>query len=188
MNSIKLLSIFIYTNVFIENTDPPKPALNDGFVFQFAGSAGFGSVGYLINKNNTELSLSYGYTPKFAGGDLHSLNLKLLYNFKTISLGKAFEFSPLLVGGFVSMTFNENLSVKWPKFYAEDYYWWQRNFRQHILIGSQVDVLINNSVFKRIAFYLEANTNDLYLISLITNPKTIKLYDIIFFGAGIKLF
>jgi len=40
----------------------------------------------------------------------------------------------------------------------------------------------------RVAFYFEENTNELYIFSYFTNRKTIKVYDIIFFGTGIKLY
>ena len=40
----------------------------------------------------------------------------------------------------------------------------------------------------RLAVYFEANTNDLSLYSYLPNPKALSLYDIFFFGTGIKLY
>lgn len=181
--------VFVFFSIQLVFSDTNPLIVKRGFVFQYAGSTGYASVGYMLGtKNVTELSSSYGFTPQFAGGPLHTINLKLSFNLKKIPLYNNVKLSPLLVGAFVTLTFNENLGFSWKEYYPDDYYWWQRNFRQHIFVASQIEFPISFLKMNKIAFYFEGNSNDLYMVSHFTNRKSLKISDIIFFGAGIKVY
>jgi hypothetical protein len=158
------------------------------FVVQHAGSTGFFSAGYSFStKRNNEIGLSYGFTPE-TNGPLHTITLKLTISTFKIPLIPNVDLFPLNIGAFGSVTFNKNLSLKWADVYPKDYYWWYPNFRQHAFVSSQVNIKVNKRNLNRIGFYIEANSNDLYLLSYVMNRKTLKFHEVFFLGAGVKLY
>ncbi len=160
------------------------------FCTQFAGSTGFLSAGYLraTQKNKIETGLMYGFTPAKAGGPLHTAALKFIYNPFSLPVASSFSWEPLQAGAFVAASFGENLGFAWEKKYPRGYYWWNRNVRYHVFAGTQVSLNVNKKRLKKVSFYFEVNTNDLYLLSYIPSRQSTKLYDILFFGTGIKAF
>jgi len=160
---------------------------------QFAGSTGFLTAGYSRQSaaGKVDLGLLYGYTPEFAGGeDLHTANLKFIYQPFNLRIAPAFFIQPVQTGIFISQHFGKNLSFRWPEKYKKGYYWWLPSTRLHLLLGSQVSYFPENKKIKRVAFYFEANTNDLYVASYSANRnyRSIPFYDIIFFGMGTRIY
>jgi hypothetical protein len=159
-----------------------------GASLQFAGSVGFLSAGYHVRtpKEHIELALRYGYTPEAFGGPLHSVSLKVLYSPFHLKFLKHYSWEPLQGGIFLSQNFGENLYVMWPEKYPKHYYWWSPSLREHIFLSTQVSYSLQYRHLDKISAYFEANTNDLYLYSFIPNRGALSLYDITFFGLGLK--
>ena len=159
---------------------------------QFAGSIGLMSlgVGYTNSHDNLNLQVGYGYVPESAGGRLDILHAKLLYKPFTVKLGSFTLWRPLNPGGFISYTLNEGFYGKWPEHqYPKDYYWWNSAMRLHASISSEISLgtLPSNRLVKSYAFYVEANTNDLYIASFLTNRSYLSVWDILKLGAGVKI-
>jgi hypothetical protein len=187
-----LILILIYFPFASQGQNALKKYLpGSAFSLQFAGSTGFLSAGYWrqTGKEKIDLGLTYGYLPKSLGGEVHVFALKFLYipfSFKPLP---ALRIEPVQLGAFLALNCGENLYLFWPKDqYGHRYYWWQNNLRKHLSISSQLSWEIDSKNIERIAFYFEANTNDLYINSYIPNSRSLKLYDIIFFGCGIKTY
>jgi hypothetical protein len=156
---------------------------------QFAGSVGFLSAGYHIStkKEKLEIGIVYGHTPLAFGGPLHSVSLKFLYNPFKLNLGNYFSFEPVQTGIFIAQNFGKNLYLTWPDKYPKQYYWWANSLREHIFLSSTLSLNLQDKMIEKISCYFEANTNDLYLYSYFPNRTAIKLYDIVFFGIGTKV-
>ena len=138
-----------------------------------------------------ELGLLYGHTPKRFGGPLHSLTLKFLYSPWRIKIGERFLLEPLQPGVFLARHFGNHLAMRWPRDqYPRQYYWWPRSLRTHIFLSTAVSMRSGSKMFRRFSLYFEANTNDLYISSYggKRNYRSLTLYDIIFFGSGVKAY
>lgn len=164
----------------------PKSA----FTAQFAGSTGLYTFGFskVTKRDKLEIGLLYGRVPKAYGGVNNSLVLKFTYNPFHIDLLKKFRLEPLQTGIFINQNFNSYSKILWGDNYPKGYYWWTRSTRFHFFLGAQIAYKLDTKRLDRIAMYFEANTNDLYLYSYLPNKKSLSLYDIFFFGAGIKLY
>ena len=188
------MRLFIYTSLFINLSIPLESIAQDekknktAAVVQFAGSTGLITAGIFKSRMNEALQfgLQYGYTPQ-KEDDLHSVSIKALYSPYTINLSKKVEVHPLQTGIFISQNFGKKLYIIWPDHYPKHYYWWPPSLRSHFFLGTAVSVKTGHP-FSRISFYFEANTNDLYLAGYLDNQnhKTLSIYDIFFFGTGMK--
>lgn len=159
-------------------------------VAQFAGSTGLLSAGFskVSTCDKIELGLLYGFLPKAYGGINHSLSLKFVYNPFRFTLWKRLSIEPIQLGGFICQNFNKGTEPVWGKDYPKNYYWWPRATRFHPTVSAQIGYLAGSGHIDRVAYYFEANTNDLYIASWYPNRKALSLYDIIFFGMGLKLY
>lgn len=157
---------------------------------QYGGSTGFLSFGLskATAHHKFEIGLLYGNVPKSMGGVNNSITIKTTVNPFRIHAFKHILVEPLQTGLFMSRNFGEHLGPNWSSNYPNGYYWWTRSIRFHFFIGTQVSYKIEKKHIDRISAYFEANTNDLYLYSYFPNRNTIRLYDIFFFGTGIKLY
>ena len=164
----------------------PKTA----FTAQFAGSTGLYTFGVskVSRYNKIELGLLYGRVPKSFGGINNSLVLKFTYNPFHIAVTEKIKFEPVQTGIFINQNFSKNRSLFWTDKYSKGYYWWTRSTRFHFFLSTQVSLRIEKNHVDRLAWYFEANTNDLYLYSYLPNPRSMSLYDIFFFGTGLKLY
>ncbi|HEY0029696.1 MAG TPA: hypothetical protein VGC65_02970 [Bacteroidia bacterium] len=189
--------LFLLSGMLVPNgysTEPRKQLLPVSvFSLQYAGSTGFMTGGYFRSTRNAKLQtgLLYGYTPEYFGGVLHTLSLKALYNPFKIKLNEAFFVEPVQVGAFLCQNFGEDLDPTWSSTYPKGYYWWTPSLRGHVFISSAVSLRSpNSSLLDHTSFYFEANTNDLYLSSYLVrkNYSSLSLYDIVFFGMGLKFY
>lgn len=157
---------------------------------QFAGSTGLVSAGFakVSARERVELGLVYGYLPKAYGGVNHSLSLKFTYNPFQLRLWKRLSVEPLQLGAFVCQNFNRNLDLFWGNKYPKNYYWWPRSTRFHPFVSAQAGYIIGRPHLDRLMYYFEVNTNDLYIASFFPNQRALGLYDILFFGMGLKLY
>lgn len=181
--------LFLCSVTFSQNSFKkvfPKSAVT----LQFAGSTGLFTTGFskITARDKIELGILYGYLPRAFGGPHSSLSGKFSYNPFQFNLNRNVMIEPVQTGVFVSRNFNDNLGANWSSKYPKDYYWWTRSVRFHYFISTQISYKFKKVHLDRLAFYFEANTNDLYLASYLPNRKTLGLYDIFFFGTGIKLY
>ncbi len=159
-------------------------------VAQFAGSTGLVSAGFskVTARDNIELGLLYGYLPKAYGGNNHSLSLKFAWNPWQFRAFNRLSIEPVQLGAFICQNFNKDLEFAWGNNYPKNYYWWPRATRFHPTLSTQLAYVFDSKRVDRLAYYFEANTNDLYIASWYPNRKALSLYDIIFFGMGLKLY
>jgi hypothetical protein len=158
---------------------------------QYAGSTGWLSTGIsaVTPDKKLETGILYGYVPASKGGTLHSVSGKFTYNPFHLQLNSNWSLEPLQAGAFFVFNFGPGLGTLWEPYYPKGYYWWPRNFRQHIFLGAQITYHFNNNKFvDRLSVYIETNTNDLYLYSYFANLHAFKPTDIFFLGTGIKTY
>ncbi len=159
------------------------------FSLQYAGSTGLFSAGIAKTgkKQLFELGLLYGYTPAWGDYANHSLSLKLSVSPFQLRLAQKLYWQPIQAGVFLCQNFGKNLGLAWDQQYPKGYYWWSRSTRTHLFFSTQVTFDSGIDFIDKIAFYIEANTNDLYISSYFPNRKTMKITDIFFLGTGCKI-
>lgn len=167
----------------------------DEAIGQYAGSIGYfsGGIGYdLFPNKRGNLDLVYGFVPGSKGGVLHIATAKFSYRPWAIDLkdwGKVYPFNP---GIFASYTFHKDLSFKFPSGqYAHDYYYWSEALRPHLSFSSEIELnagkISKNMGIRAIGLYIEANTNDYYLINFLQNTSALKIDDIFQLGIGTRI-
>lgn len=161
----------------------------------FAGGVGLVAVGagYRFNHQRVEPEVLVGYLPRrLAGRAAAIITLKTTYIPFSPRLGQSqWQVSPLAVGGLLSYTTGRQyfLTNNTSGRYRPGYYWWSSAVR----VGALAGVRLTHSgrsgapgtVPARSTAYSELSTNDLHLVSALTN-HSLKLTDILTFGAGLK--
>lgn len=166
----------------------------DEAIVQYAGSIGYVSAGAgyeIFGNKRGNLSFHYGYVPESKGGELHITTVKLSYKPWLVRLkewGKLYPFNP---GFFASYTFHKDLSLFFPSGqYPGDYYYWSEAIRPHLSVSTELEVkppgLLKNTGIRALGFYVEANTNDFYLINYLQNVPALQLVDIFQLGIGLR--
>jgi hypothetical protein len=157
---------------------------------QFAGSMGMFSVGpgwFYGKKNQWETDWLIGFIPVFEGRKGHiTTTIKQTYTPFRVQLNDRLLFEPLTAGIYINKIFGEYFWSRLPEKYPEKYYFWAVNTRFHVFLGQSFSLLLSERVpEKKIAFFYELNTNDLYVISAFGN-KTIGFNDILGLSFGIR--
>lgn len=166
----------------------------DEAIVQYAGSIGYVSAGAgyeIFGNKRGNLSFHYGYVPESKGGELHITTVKLSYKPWLVRLkewGKLYPFNP---GFFASYTFHKDLSLFFPSGqYPGDYYYWSEAIRPHLSVSTELEVKppgpLKNTGISALGFYVEANTNDFYLINYLQNVPALQLVDIFQLGIGLR--
>ncbi|MCI1186620.1 hypothetical protein MON38_04260 [Hymenobacter sp. DH14] len=130
-------------------------------------------AGYEYAKGHIDTDILIGYVPKhYAGSTLSLASLKFLYSPFRLPVGEKFQVTPLTVGAYFSYThgtINDELKGQ----YASDYYWFSTDTRYGPLLGSRVTFLAPPIAAtgqpRKISFYYELGSNDLYLASYLNN-------------------
>jgi hypothetical protein len=167
----------------------------DEALVQYAGSIGYfsGGIGYeLFGNKKGNLDLLYGFVPGSKGGVLHITTAKFSYkpwSIKVKDWGKIYPFNP---GLFATYTFHKDLSFKFPSGqYAHDYYYWSEALRPHLSFSSEIELnanqILRTTGIRAIGLYIEANTNDYYLVNYLQNTSALKIDDIFQLGIGARL-
>lgn len=185
--------LLIFLNQFLFAQSEKKKFFPTSAVgIQFFGSIGWLSAGYYRQSANKKLELgfSYGYTPEFAGGRIHSLVLKFIYEPFRINIKPYFQIEPLQTGIFLSKNFGKNLHFSWPDKFVGGYYWWPNSMLVHIFLSMQASYVLNDRFVQKISFYFETNTNYLYIVSYLDhqNRNSLHFHNIFFFGLGLKVY
>jgi len=161
------------------------------FTAQYAGSIGLKSIGagYQFWKEKGLASIHYGFVPKAYGGELNIAATKFTYRPLTYRVGANTQIHVMTVGAMVSYHFGEQFALRWPSNrYPKGYYWWSTALRPHLLFENSVDYSFEDRFLKKINFFLEANTNELYLVSYVKNTQSLRLSDIFKLGAGVRFY
>ncbi|NRF37844.1 hypothetical protein HQN83_03905 [Pedobacter sp. LMG 31643] len=172
-----------------------KFLIPDEAIVQYAGSIGYfsGGVGYeLFGNKRGNLDLLYGFVPGSKGGVLNIATAKFGYrpwSIKVKDWGKFYPFNPAI---FATYTFHKDLSFKFPSGqYAHDYYYWSEALRPHLAFSSEIELdakkLLKNIGIRAIGLYIEANTNDFYLINYFQNTSALTVTDIFQLGIGMRV-
>ncbi len=179
-------------NVKVQDSSAWNKFLPDYVKLQYAGGIGFLSagVGYTFFKQHLDVSLFYGYVPKwFTVDDLHSISLQFTVKLFRIRVSENVEILPLNIGWYVHHTFGSEFWVKLPDNYPDGYYWWSPGRNAGIFLEGEIKtkLLANKTPASGLAFYVRAGSRGLYLASKVGN-KSIPLTDIIELGFGVTLY
>ena len=146
-------------------------------VLQTGGGLGMvaAGAGYEFAKNRLETDILIGYVPKkYAGSTLSLASLKFMYSPFRLPIGDKIQVLPLTVGAYFSYThgtINDELKGQ----YSSDYYWFSTDTRYGLLAGSRITFLAPPVAAtgqpRKVSFYYELGSNDLYMASYISNNK-----------------
>ena len=146
-------------------------------VLQTGGGLGMiaGGAGYEFAKNRLETDVLLGYVPKrYAGSTLSLVSLKFMYSPFRLRVAEQVQVLPITVGAYFSYT-HGTINDEFKGQYASDYYWFSTDTRYGPLLGGRVTYLAGPVAAtgqpRKISFYYELGSNDLYLASYITNPN-----------------
>lgn len=157
---------------------------------QYAGSIGYLSIGagYNIFKDKGRVSGHFGMVPENRGGHLDIIAVKLFYTPKVVQVFERVVINPADVGLMVSYHFGDNFKLNVPNYFSDDnYYWWHTAMRIHLAIESSASLdLGSEGIFRALTAYLEFNTNDLYVVSFVNNPRSLALHELVKLGAGLR--
>ena len=154
----------------------PRPWYRPGHVaLQTGGGLGMvaAGAGYEFGKDRLETDVLLGYVPKrYAGSTLTLASLKSLYSPFRLRVAERVQVLPLTVGAYFSYThgtLNDELKGQ----YSSDYYWFSTDTRYGPLLGGRLTYLAAPLVAtgqpRKVSFYYELGTNDLYVASYLTN-------------------
>lgn len=187
----KFFFLIVSMAVFVSAQAQKHGAIPDFGVVQYAGSIGYFSVGagYDIFKDKGRMSLHYGYTPPAKGGPLNIIATKFFYEPFIINITDKVVLQPADIGLMISYHAGNNFSTSWPSHrYPEGYYWWKTSLRLHLALESSFTLIFDDkSFFKKFTGYAEFNTNELYVVSYVTNSHALSFADIIKIGIGARL-
>jgi hypothetical protein len=187
---MKIITAAIFVFVLTTGFSQRSNVSPDFAVIQYAGSIGYlsGGVGYDIFQNRGRVSMHFGSVPKSEGGPLNVIAGKIIGEPWTIALSERTTFNPLDVGLMVSYHMGDNFKSNVPDLLAKrNYYWWHTSLRVHLITETAISVkLEENRFFKKFTLYGELNSNDLYMVSYISNASTLKFYELIKLGVGLR--
>ena len=184
--TLTILVALIYVEALAQRKNWAVP---DFGVIQYAGSIGVVSIGagYDVFKSRARFSTHFGAIPKPMGGPLNVLALKFLYEPVTLTVDKKTLIRPVDFGIMGSYHYGHEFEERWPEEHDKGYYWWNPALRVHLVVESSVThEFPEDHRLKAATFYYEVNTNDLYLVSYVLNVRSIRLFDILKVGAGVR--
>jgi len=189
---ILLLSFSLHGNTLQSDSTVYRKFIPDYVKLQFAGGIGFLSVGagYTFFKDKLDVSLFYGYIPKyFTVDDLHSISLQFTGKLLKYKLSDNIEVLPLNFGVFTHHTFGSEFWVRLGDKYPKGYYWWYPAINVGLFIGAEIKTKLfaNKTPASGTAFYIRIGTRGLYLASK-ANNSTIPVKDIVELGFGIAVY
>ncbi|WP_221766223.1 hypothetical protein [Hymenobacter metallilatus] len=155
-----------------------------------AGGTGVVALGggYRLAQQRLEPELLLGYVPRRISGSkpLAIITLKATYLPWTPELGRSsWQASPVTLGAMVNYTTGQQffLTNNSAGNYRPGYYWWSSAVRLGLLAGTRLSYA--GPCRQPTAAYAELSTNDLHLVSALTN-HSLRLVDILTLGGGFK--
>ena len=164
-----------------------KPTI---FQAQYAGGMGVWSngLGWSYGKRKQwETGMLFGYLPKRYAKELRfTFTLKQSYIPWSMSFGDYFNLEPFYCGLYFTTITGEEFWGKEPGRYPNNYYNISTKIRPNIFFGQRFGVNPHHKVIRNIQLFYEISTNELYLISKITN-SSLKMRDILRLSFGFKM-
>lgn len=158
---------------------------------QYAGSMGLISLGCgwdYGKREQWETDFFLGYLPRFDGDKGH-LTITIKENYipwRFLIRKSRWAIEPFTVSLYMNKIFGDEFWTREPDKYPDGYYGLATNTRINLAFGQRFDFKIKPiGLSDRICLYYEFGTNDLYLISYLTN-KYLHLSDIFSLSLGIK--
>lgn len=157
---------------------------------QYAGSTGYISVGGGITNKSNKLfhELLIGYVPENVGGNLTKLTYRISWYPYEVNIGSKYKWQPLNPAFFLSYNAGRDFTLT-PSHqkYHDDYYWWSNGLRKHIGFNTSFIIQPDECKQRRLQLYLEANTNDLYLLTYWDNVGVMGFDELWFLGLGARV-
>ena len=163
----------------------------DHIKVQYAGGIGFISIGagYSTKNKKLEGDLYYGYLPKSVGGvSIHSISAKVTWiPIHSVSV-KKYKLEPLMTGLIVNYSFGKQYFSFDPPYYPYRYYSFPTAIHSALFLGSRIGHNFPTQAFvQRISVYYEILSFDREIISLVSNPKSLHITDIVTLSLGVKV-
>lgn len=163
----------------------------DHLKIQYAGGMGFISIGggYSTKKQKLEADVYYGYLPKSIGGvSIHSISGKVTWiPIRPVSI-KKYQVEPLMTGLVVNYSFGKQYFSFDPPYYPYRYYSFPTAIHSALFLGSRIGFnLPTNTFVRRLSLYYEILSFDREFISLVSNPKSLQVTDIVTLSLGIRV-
>lgn len=159
---------------------------------QYAGDMGMFAVGCgwdYGRKEQWETDFMIGILPgKYADKTHLTCTVKQNYTPFSLQINRSMAFQPLTCGLYMTMIYGEKYWVREPsKYPMKHYYGFTTRIRFNVYVGESITFNLSQAGRVRdLNLYYELSANDLNIVSKCTN-SWIKLKDIIFFSAGVKL-
>src|SRR4030095_7145439 len=165
--------------------------LPDHVKVQYAGGIGFISigVGYSTKNEKLEADLYYGYLPESSGGvRIHSISTKFIWIPIRAMRIKKYILEPLMTGLVVNYSFGKQYFSFDPPNYPYRYYSFPTAIHSALFFGSRAGVnLPTNAFVRRLSLYYEIVSFDREIMSLLSNPKSLQIPDIVTLSLGVKI-
>lgn len=163
----------------------------DHIKLQYAGGTGFVSfgAGYTSKNQKLEGDVFYGYLPKSVGGvRIHSISIKFTWiPIHSIEI-KKYELEPLMMGLLLNYSFGKQYFSFDPPNYPYRYYSFPTAIHSAIFFGSRAGIrLPTRSFIHRLSLYYEILGFDREIISLLNNPKSLHIPDILTLSLGTRI-
>ncbi len=159
---------------------------------QYAGAMGLISLGVgwdYGRKKQWETDFFLGFLPRFDGDKAHvTMTLKENYIPWKLNIKESnWIVEPFTVSMYINKILGDEFWGRLPDKYPEKYYSFVTNLRLNLAFGQRIGVKLNSGVLSNcLTFFYEFGTNDLYLISYMTN-KYWKFTDLFSLSLGLKV-
>lgn len=163
----------------------------DYIKLQYAGGTGFVSfgAGYTNKNQKLEGDLFYGYLPESIGGvRIHSISIKLNWIPIHSVATKKYELEPLMTGLLINYSFGKQYFSFDPPNYPYRYYSFPTAIHSAVFLGSRAGIKFpTKSFLQRLSLYYEILSFDREIISLLSNPKSLHITDILTLSLGTRI-
>jgi len=159
---------------------------------QYAGNMGFLSIGGgwdYGKKKQWETDIFVGFLPHYSTAkNKITFTVKQNYIPWKLDINKSFMVEPLTCGMYLNSIWGRDFWVAEPEKYPSGYYAFSSKIRVNAFVGQRITYKFDagREYFKSATFFYEVSTNDLYLISAVTNGY-LKPNDYLVLALGIKL-
>jgi hypothetical protein len=161
---------------------------------QYAGGMGLLSAGAgweYGGKKRLETDMFIGFLPRYSTDKIKwTFTLKEIYTPWIITLKKNFLLEPLSFGLYANVVLNEQFWLAEPDKYPDWYYAFSTKLRFHVFLGQRVRYRFppdKRFIWESIALFYELSSNDLYIVSAVTN-RHLKPDDYLRLSFGIKFY
>ena len=163
----------------------------DYIKLQYAGGTGFVSFGAGYSSKNQKLEgdLFYGYLPESIGGvRIHSISIK--FNWIPVHSVpiKKYQLEPLIMGLLINYSLGKQYFSFDPPNYPYRYYSFPTAIHSALFFGSRAGIKFpTKSIVQGVSLYYEIVSFDREIISLLSNPKSLHIPDILTLSLGARI-